>query len=84
MREATSTMLGMQWQPLEVSFEGAREYDNPYMDVQMWVDFTSPRGKRSASTAFGMGGVAGVCRLPLQHQVCGDGLAALRSVVTAA
>ena len=66
MREGTSTMLGMQWQPLEVSFEGAREYDNPYMDVQMWVDLISPEGETHRVHGFWDGGVAGVCRLPLQ------------------
>lgn len=34
------------WQMQEVTFEAAREYANPYVDVELWIDLEGPDFKR--------------------------------------
>jgi hypothetical protein len=37
-----STALKHPWQTIELEFVAEREYDNPYCDVEIWVDLTGP------------------------------------------
>ena len=33
-----------QWTSFEISFESETNYNNPYIDVDLWVEFTDPEG----------------------------------------
>lgn len=44
------------WRALEIAFESDRDYDNPYLDVDVDVDFTGPNGESIRRPAFWDGG----------------------------
>lgn len=41
-----------QWQEVELVFEAEQEYDNPYTDVEMAVEFSGPDGQELRRPAF--------------------------------
>src|SRR6056297_3310362 len=41
-----------QWQEVELVFEAEQEYNNPYTDVEMAVEFSGPDGREIRRPAF--------------------------------
>jgi len=45
-----------QWQEVELSFTSQSRYDNPYTDVEFWVEFTHESGEKIVRPGFWDGG----------------------------
>lgn len=51
----TATVSG-PWQAAEITLTASRRYPNPYLDVDVWADFTGPQGQALRRPAFYDGG----------------------------
>jgi hypothetical protein len=45
-----------QWQAVELEFRSQREYENPYTEVELWVEFTHEDGQQLKRPGFWDGG----------------------------
>jgi hypothetical protein len=41
-----------QWHEIELSFEADKDYENPYTDVEFWLEFTGPDGTKISRPGF--------------------------------
>ncbi|HPG41277.1 MAG TPA: DUF4038 domain-containing protein [bacterium] len=41
-----------QWQEIELNFTSENQYQNPYTDVEFWVEFTGPNGENLSRPGF--------------------------------
>lgn len=49
-------VVAEQWQEIELNFTSEGNYQNPYTDVEFWVEFTGPEGEKLIRPGFWDGG----------------------------
>lgn len=50
--ESNETPIAQQWLETELIFTAEKSYENPYTDVDMWVEFTGPKNQIITRPAF--------------------------------
>ena len=45
-------VVAEQWQEIELNFTSEGKYQNPYTEVEFWVEFTEPGGKKLVRPGF--------------------------------